>query len=114
MMIINSLSGQTGMLLLSSPNRVIHDIRSILKSRKKWRRHGLNSTTNIVRKKPLDNARGELYTIQLNSVDCIQIDCWNTSQVFKVGHRIGLEISSSAFPKYDRNLNTGAPLGTDN
>lgn len=39
------------------------------------------------------------------------IDCWNTSQTFKAGHRIGLEISSSAFPKYDRNLNTGAPLG---
>jgi len=39
------------------------------------------------------------------------IDCWNTSLCFKAGHRIGLEISSSAFPKYDRNLNTGAPLG---
>lgn len=39
------------------------------------------------------------------------IDCWNTCQVFKIGHRIGLEISSSAFPKYDRNLNTGVPLG---
>ncbi|HCI82015.1 MAG TPA: hydrolase [Ktedonobacter sp.] len=39
------------------------------------------------------------------------IDCWYTAQVFKQGHRIGLEISSSAFPKYDRNLNTGAPLG---
>jgi putative CocE/NonD family hydrolase len=39
------------------------------------------------------------------------IDCWNTAQVFKAGHRICLEISSSAFPKYDRNLNTGAPLG---
>jgi uncharacterized protein len=39
------------------------------------------------------------------------IDCWNTSQVFKTGHRIGLEISSSAFPKFDRNLNTGAVLG---
>lgn len=39
------------------------------------------------------------------------IDCWNTSQVFKAGHHIGLEIASSAFPKYDRNLNTGAPLG---
>lgn len=39
------------------------------------------------------------------------IDCWNTAQLFKMGHRIGLEISSSAFPKYDRNLNTGAPLG---
>src|SRR6266699_152059 len=39
------------------------------------------------------------------------IDCWNTCQLLKTGHRIGLEISSSAFPKYDRNLNTGAPLG---
>jgi uncharacterized protein len=39
------------------------------------------------------------------------IDCWNTSNSFKAGHRIGLEIASSAFPKYDRNLNTGAVLG---
>jgi len=39
------------------------------------------------------------------------INCWNTAQVFRAGHRIGLEIASSAFPKYDRNLNTGAPLG---
>ncbi|HEX6605360.1 MAG TPA: CocE/NonD family hydrolase [Chloroflexia bacterium] len=39
------------------------------------------------------------------------IDCWNTAQVFRAGHRIGLEISSSAFPKYDRNPNTGASLG---
>lgn len=39
------------------------------------------------------------------------IDCWNTSQVFKEGHRIGLHVASSAFPKYDRNPNTGAPLG---
>lgn len=51
------------------------------------------------------------YTVQLRSAYCIRIDCWNTSQVFKASHRIGLEISSSAFPKYDRNLNTGAPLG---
>ena len=39
------------------------------------------------------------------------INCWNTAQTFKVGHRICLQISSSAFPKFDRNLNTGAPLG---
>jgi putative CocE/NonD family hydrolase len=31
--------------------------------------------------------------------------------VFKKGHRIRLEIASSAFPKYDRNPNSGAPLG---
>lgn len=40
------------------------------------------------------------------------IDLWNTAQLFKKGHRIGLEISSSAFPKYDRNLNTGEDLAT--
>jgi hypothetical protein len=38
------------------------------------------------------------------------IDLWATSHVFKPGHRIRLEISSSNFPHYDRNLNTGGPL----
>ncbi|HLI08137.1 MAG TPA: CocE/NonD family hydrolase [Ktedonobacteraceae bacterium] len=49
--------------------------------------------------------------IEPNKIYHYTIDCWNTAQVFKPSHRIGLEISSSAFPKYDRNLNTGAPLG---
>ena len=40
------------------------------------------------------------------------IDMWNTSQVFFAGHRVRLEVSSSAFPKYDRNLNTGDDIGT--
>ena len=40
-----------------------------------------------------------------------EIDLWNTSQAFLPGHRIRVEIASSAFPKYDRNLNTNAPLG---
>ena len=33
-----------------------------------------------------------------------------TSNVFKKGHRIRLEVSSSNFPRYDRNLNTGGDL----
>jgi putative CocE/NonD family hydrolase len=41
-----------------------------------------------------------------------EIDLWNTSQVFFKGHRIGLEVASSAFPKYDRNLNSGEDLAT--
>jgi putative CocE/NonD family hydrolase len=41
-----------------------------------------------------------------------EVDLWNTSQVFFKGHRIGLELASSAFPKYDRNLNTGEDLGS--
>ena len=36
-----------------------------------------------------------------------------TANVFKVGHRIRLEISSSNFPRFDRNLNTGATPGYD-
>jgi len=35
------------------------------------------------------------------------VDLWSTSNVFKKGHRIRLEVSSSNFPRFDRNLNTG-------
>jgi putative CocE/NonD family hydrolase len=45
-------------------------------------------------------------------VTAFEIDMWSTSHVFFPGHRVRLEISSSAFPKYDRNLNTGGPIGT--
>jgi uncharacterized protein len=45
-------------------------------------------------------------------VTAFTIDMWSTSHVFKAGHRIRLEVSSSAFPKYDRNLNTGGDIAT--
>jgi putative CocE/NonD family hydrolase len=35
------------------------------------------------------------------------IDLWATSNVFRRGHRLRLEISSSNFPRFDRNTNTG-------
>jgi putative CocE/NonD family hydrolase len=38
------------------------------------------------------------------------IDLWATSNVFKAGHRIRLYISSSNFPRFNRNLNTGEPI----
>lgn len=41
------------------------------------------------------------------------IDLGPTSNVFKAGHQIRLEISSSNFPAYDRNPNTGGALGTE-
>ena len=50
--------------------------------------------------------------IESGKVYAYNINAWNTCEVFKRGHRVRLEISSSAFPKYDRNLNTGTPLGT--
>jgi putative CocE/NonD family hydrolase len=37
----------------------------------------------------------------------LAVDLWATSNVFRAGHRIRLEISSSNFPRFNRNLNTG-------
>lgn len=42
-----------------------------------------------------------------------RIDAGATSNVFKAGHRIRLEISSSNFPRFDRNPNTGLAPATD-
>jgi uncharacterized protein len=41
------------------------------------------------------------------------IDLWATSNVFKAGHRIGLHVTSSCFPRWDRNPNTGHGFGAD-
>ena len=41
------------------------------------------------------------------------IDLWPTSNVFKKGHRIRVDISSSNFPRFDRNPNTGNAFGQD-
>ena len=41
-----------------------------------------------------------------------KIDVWSTSIVFFKGHKIRLEISSSNFPRFDRNLNTGKDAAT--
>lgn len=38
------------------------------------------------------------------------IDLWATGNVFKAGHRIRLYISSSNFPRFNRNLNTGEDI----
>src|SRR5205085_11051948 len=40
------------------------------------------------------------------------IDLWATSHVFLPGHRIRVDISSSNFPRFDRNLNTGEDAAT--
>jgi len=42
---------------------------------------------------------GKVYKVALQPM--------NTSNFFETGHRIRLEVSSSNFPRFDRNLNTG-------
>lgn len=42
-----------------------------------------------------------------------EIDLWATSNRFKKGHRIRLDVTSSCFPRWDRNPNTGHEFGSD-
>jgi len=48
---------------------------------------------------------GKIYKLHLN--------LGATSNVFKAGHRIRLEVSSSNFPRFDRNTNTGGTIATE-
>jgi len=43
----------------------------------------------------------------------IRIDLWPTSMVFLKGHRVRLEVSSSNYPRFDRNPNTGRQIATE-
>ena len=41
------------------------------------------------------------------------LDLGPVAHVFRAGHRLRLQITSSAFPHFDRNMNTGNPVGSD-
>jgi hypothetical protein len=53
------------------------------------------------------------YALEPGKVYPFNIDLWSTSNVFLKGHRIRLEVSSSNFPRFDRNLNTGKSAAND-
>ncbi len=66
----------------------------------------INLTEGILRARYRDSqatsaplVRGQAYQLS--------VDLWATSNVFRRGHRLRLELSSSNFPRFDRNLNTG-------
>lgn len=46
------------------------------------------------------------------TVYAITVDLWNTSFIFNAGHRIRVDISSSNYPRFSPNPNTGVPLVT--
>lgn len=51
--------------------------------------------------------------LETGKVYQFEIDLWATAHVFKPGHRIRVEISSSNFPRYDVNTNTGGDISKD-
>jgi putative CocE/NonD family hydrolase len=42
----------------------------------------------------------------------VEVDLWSTSMLFKRGHRIRVQVTSSCFPRWDRNPNTEDGLRT--
>jgi putative CocE/NonD family hydrolase len=42
----------------------------------------------------------------------VDVDLWSTSMQFKKDHRIRVQVTSSCFPRWDRNLNTSEGLRT--
>jgi putative CocE/NonD family hydrolase len=66
----------------------------------------INLTEGILRAR-FRESTSKADLIELGKVYEYKIDLWATSNVFLKGHRIRLEVSSSNFPRFDRNLNTG-------
>ena len=48
--------------------------------------------------------------LEVGKVYRYEIDMWATSNVFLPGHRVRVSITSSCFPRFDRNLNTGGSI----
>jgi len=65
-----------------------------------------NLTEGIIRARYRDTQEKPSY-MNPDQIYKFTIDLWATSNVFRKGHRLRLEISSSDFPRFDRNLNTG-------
>ena len=51
--------------------------------------------------------------LQPDEIVPITIDLWSTANVFLPGHCIRIEVSSSCFPKFARNSNTGGEVATE-
>jgi len=66
-----------------------------------------NLTEGILRASFRESTVGEPKPITPGQVYEYKIDLWSTSNVFLKGHKIRLEVSSSNFPRFDRNLNNG-------
>ena len=65
-------------------------------------------TVNVLHSGQLGAEKELLESVMQGSVDMLV-----TSNVFKKGHRLRVDIMSSNFPLWDRNLNTGNNPGTD-
>ncbi|MEE2900271.1 MAG: CocE/NonD family hydrolase [Gemmatimonadota bacterium] len=72
--------------------------------------YDMNLTDGIVRMS-YRNGRTTRDLIEPERVYEVEIEAFPTANVFKAGHRIRIDVTSSNFPRWDVNPNTGEPLG---
>jgi len=66
-----------------------------------------NLDETIQRMRYRDGYDKPMVWMESNKIYRVQFSPMNTSNYFAAGHRIRIEISSSNFPRFDRNMNTG-------
>lgn len=74
--------------------------------------YALNLSDSLIRAR-YRNSREQADLMTPGEIYEFTITLYPTSNLFKVGHRIRLDISSSNFPRFDVNPNTGEPLGRE-
>jgi hypothetical protein len=74
--------------------------------------YAMNLTDSILRARFREDIRNPSL-LEPGKVYEYEIDLWVVGNVFRKGHRVRLEVSSSNFPRFDRNPNTGNPFGRD-
>jgi putative CocE/NonD family hydrolase len=67
-------------------------------------------TDGIVRARYRKSTAGPPVFLTSGQVEKYKIDLWATSNVFKAGHKMRVYVSSSNFPRFDPNRNTGEPI----
>ena len=73
----------------------------------------MNITKGVIRARFRESVWGSPKLLDPDQVYEFTIDLQATSNLFRKGHRLRVDITSSCFPLWDRNLNTGGDPATD-
>lgn len=58
-------------------------------------------------------ATGTVEPAKPSEVYELTLNLWSACHVIRAGHRLRVHLTSSDFPRFDRNASTGAPIGSD-
>ncbi len=70
-------------------------------------------TEGVIRARYRGSIEGEsVELLEPGEVAEYRIRCYPAANVFRPGHRVRVDVTSSSFPRFSRNLNTGEDVGT--